>query len=68
MMTRKRYIELVGEVLGEPMQRLANHVSFPQYLQQVALELFMKPLHFQGLEAETRRRLLQIEETGITDP
>jgi len=57
----KEYFQDVG------WEAYSNHMNFPQLLNGVAVELFIRNDSQSEFAVETRRRLKQLKETGITD-
>ena len=67
-MTRDEYRQLLREYFQDKGWELySNHMSFPQLLNGVAVELFIRNDSQSKFAVETRRRLKQLNETGITD-
>lgn len=68
-LTRDEYRDLAYKLLGyHDLTYGSPCQTFPQLLQQVAVNLFMSAGFGQRvLETETRRRLKQLLETGCTD-
>lgn len=70
-MTRDEYRELVLKECGSAAntEYVMRTVNFVRVLQDIAVDSFKYPGKYsQELQDETRRRLIQLETTGITDP
>lgn len=66
-MTRIEYRKAVKETVKNGWEYYSEHFNFPELLKTVAVELFMRGDCDSELSVETRRRLNQLHDTGITD-
>lgn len=67
-MTRDEYRQALRDYFQDKgWEMYSFHMNFPQMLKDVAVELFIKNDNNSEFAIETRRRLKQVHETGITD-
>lgn len=68
-MTRDEYRKLIrANFTGNGWEYYADHINFYDVLKTVAVECFLRRDLVSDLAQETHRRMVQIKETGETDP
>lgn len=70
-MTRDEYRKLVLDECGKTVsvEYVMRPINFVHVLQDIAKDAFLHPGKYsRTLQDETRRRLLQLNEQGFTDP
>lgn len=70
-MTRDEYRKLVLDECGKraSAEYVMRTVNFVRVLGDIARDAFIYPERYsETLQEETRRRLFQLETTGVTDP